>query len=255
MNMTRVNLVVIAALSILLGLSAGCQYEPYAGVVRPTVAVSLLSPELAHLTDAEIETYLQADARPRFPSVLAVAGFVPQPRYGRDDTDNPPVLIHGDEAEGWRKLATPDDRAGLIRQVQFINPLLAGNKPTLKHLRDAAAQLHAPLLLVYLQADQYAEGYNDLGMAYWTIIGLFTVPGNTVGHYTLYQGVLVDTRSGFILATVSGEAKREENVLPGAVPIASDRTKAQAEAAAFADLQDNVRAALTALAERSAAGQ
>ena len=80
--------------------------------------------------------------------------------------------------------------------------------------------------------------------------GLFapSVPGNTVGHYTACQGVLVDTRSGFILATVEGEAVREENVLPGAVDIARDRIRRQAQTEAVASLHDNFRKTLAALA-------
>jgi rhombotail lipoprotein len=158
--------------------------------------------------------------------------------------------IRGQEAEGWRAMAGKGDPLSprLLDQVQLVSPMLASQQPTLKSLRDAAALLHAPLLVVYLQQDSSDDGYNSAAMAYWTIIGLFLVPGHTVGHYSTCQAVLIDTRSGFVLATAYGESLKEENVLPGAVPIAIDRTCRQAREAAVAALQQDFRATLAGLA-------
>jgi hypothetical protein len=234
-------------------MSGGCA-EPYKNIVRPVPKMSLLSPELENLSDFKVETYLTADARPVFPTTLAVAKMgSSERRYYRsaEDRKNDPVeMLRGVEAEGWRSL--PGDlRAGgtrVLEQVQLVSPLVAPTPVTLKGLRDAAALLHAPLLFVYVQDDQSSEGYNDAAMAYWTLVGLFVVPGHTVGHYTVCQGVLVDTRSGFILATAEGEALREENVLPGAVEIASDRVRREAQVAAVVDLQTKFRETLVQLA-------
>ncbi len=223
----------------------GCTGAMYATVVKPVPKLSLLSPELKNLTDDVIETYLTADVRPVFPSVLAVAKVsVGRRRALELET------IRGPEAEGWRSMPGAGNlgSAPLLKQVQLVSPMLASERPTLKSLRDAAALLHAPLLLVYLQQDSTDDGYNSAAMAYWTIIGLFLVPGNTVGHYSTCQAVLIDTRSGFILATAHGESLKEENVLRGAVPIAVDRTRKQARAAAVAALQQNFRATLAGLA-------
>jgi len=89
-------------------------------------------------------------------------------------------------------------------------------------------------------------------MAYWTFVGLFTVPGNTVGHCTVCQALLVDTRSGFVLATAEGESLREENCLPGAVDIAGPRVEKEARAEAVRKLQGAVQHSLKGLAARSA---
>lgn len=234
-------------------MSAGCA-QPYKSIVRPVPKMSLLSPELENLSDFKVETYLTADARPVFPTTLAVAKMpTPDRGYYRraDDRQSDPVeMLRGVEAEGWRSL--PGDlRAGgtrVVEQVQLVSPLVAPAPVSLKGLRDAAALLHAPLLFVYVQDDQSSEGYNDAAMAYWTLVGLFVVPGHTVGHYAVCQGVLVDTRSGFILATAEGEALREENVLPGAVDIAADRVRREAQAEAVADLQAEFRETLVQLA-------
>jgi hypothetical protein len=210
-----------------------------------------LSPDLAIFENDKIEIYLAANARPPFPCTLAVAKLVDSRAehghpYGRGASYVLEV-ISGLEADGWRKLA--EKSAGgspqAINQVQFINPLLGGASPDLKRLRDAAAMLHAPVLLVYVQNDDRQSGYNDAAMAYWTLVGLFVVPGNTVGHYTTCQALLVDTRTGLIYATAEGEAKREENVLPGAVGIATPRVEQRARAEAVAELQANVEQTLT----------
>jgi hypothetical protein len=226
-------------------LLTGCAEAMYSSVVKPVPKLSLLSPELENLTDDVIETYLTADVRPVFPSVLAVAK-VSVGYHGVLELET----VRGQEAEGWRAMAGKGDPLSprLLDQVQLVSPMLASQQPTLKSLRDAAALLHAPLLVVYLQQDSSDDGYNSAAMAYWTIIGLFIVPGHTVGHYSTCQAVLIDTRSGFVLATAYGESLKEENVLPAAVPIAIDRTCKQARAAAVAALQEDFRAMLTGLA-------
>ena len=226
-------------------LLTGCAGAMYSTVVKPVPKLSLLSPELENLTDDVIETYLTADVRPVFPSVLAVAK-VSVGHRGELELET----IRGQEAEGWRTMPGMEGliTAPLLKQVQLVSPMLASERATLKSLRDAAALLHAPLLLVYLQQDSSDDGYNSAAMAYWTLVGLFLVPGHTVGHYSTCQAVLIDTRSGFILATAHGESLKEENALPGAVPIAIDRTRKQARAAAIATLQQNFRATLSGLA-------
>jgi len=251
MFLARCHVRLLAGSVGLVGLMMGCAAR-YDGVVKPVPRLSVLSPELEKLTDEAIETYLRADVRPVFPTVLAVAkvaaprGYRYDARWGwRDSGDGTTAgelqVPHGEEGQGWRTFAggTGDGERLLVEQVHIVTPMLAGGVATLKALRDAAALLHAPLLLVYMQDDAAHQGYNSAAMAYWTILGLFVVPGHTVGHYSACQGLLVDTRSGFILASVDGEAKCEENVLPGAVEIAQQRVDRAARAAAAAEFQAN----------------
>ena len=250
----------VAALAALALFLTGC--ATYSGLVKPVPKLSALSPELENLTDAKIETYLKADARPAFPTALAVAKLSSPYRrqyyrYGSGRDELTLEVLHGDEAQGWRDLLDLEDEGGheIINQVQFVSPLLASGKPDLKRLRDAAALLHVPILLAYMQVDSAEHGYNDAAIAYWSIVGLFVVPGNTVGHHTVCQAVLVDTRSGFILATAQGESIREENVLAGAVDIARRRTANQARTEAVINLQAEVGKALTALTAKPAPPQ
>jgi hypothetical protein len=237
--------------SLLLVWACGCASQ-YKEVVRPVAQFSSLSPELEHLTDAAIETYLKANVTARFPTVLAVAKLH-APRWQEGFQAD---YLRGSEAEGWQQFSSLRDDSGerIISQVQLVSPMLCGGKPTLKSLRDAAALLQAPVLLVYLQVDDAREGQNPAAMAYWTIVGLFTVPGHTVGRFSLCQALLIDTQSGFILATAQGEARQEEQVLPGAVAIARDRLEATVPPRAVADLQRNVRELVVMLVEHSRAG-
>ncbi len=218
---------------ILSVLFTGC--ATYQKCVKPTPALARLSPELANLTDEKIELYLRSNVRPAFPTVLAVAKLTS--RYSSDSFTL--SAIRGQEAEGWKSMAGPG--GGSISQVHFLNPLLLEGPLNLKKLRDAAALIHAPLLLVYLQTDNSSQGYNSSAIAYWSIVGLFVVPGNTVGHYSICQAIIVDTRTGVVLATDQTDSIREENVLAGAVDIARERVEKESLSNSVAELQENFR--------------
>ncbi len=247
----KYKILVVTILLAGMAFSSGCSHD-YKGVIKPTVKMASLAPELVDLTDANIEKYFKANVRPNFPTVLAIArlGTAPREGYYRTRNDHQKLgIIRGDEAQGWRKLAQSNEEGdGSISQIHFVSPLLAGDIPSLISLRDAAAKLHAPLLFVYSQADSRDTGYNAGAIGYWTIVGLFLIPGHTVGYYSTCQGLLVDTRTGTILAAVDGESKREELVLPGAVKIAERRTAKQAREEALARLQEDFSKALSSLA-------
>jgi hypothetical protein len=245
----------LAIVGFLVVSIGGC--SSYKGVVRPVPKLTALSPELVNLTDRTIDLYLRSNVKPTFPTVLAVAKLKSSYSYWGDCGDYSHLeldTLKGDEADNWRQLAGHRDKSDrvLIDQVQFINPMLTGGDLTLKTLRDAAAILHAPMLLVYLQADRGEEGYNPAAMAYWTIAGLFVIPGNSVGYHSVCQALLVDTRTGMILASIQGEGKREENVLAGAVSIAKDRTQKQARTEAERKLQEEFESTLNTLATPNA---
>lgn len=253
--MSKASRVLALAISSIV-IASGCS-QPYKGVVRPTKAAAL-SPEMANMTEASIEHHLKLNPQVALPTVLAVAKLESNTsnwnkyggHYNSSNAESGTLAaIQGEEAERWRSLTKLKTSLGfpIVEQVQFISPLVCKSNPTLKDLRDAAAMLHAPIVLVYSGADTHAEGVNSAAMAYWTIIGLFLVPGNTVGHFSADFAILVDTQTGGIIATAEGEAKKEENVLYGAVEIARTRTREQADVESLRHLHDNVTAALSAL--------
>lgn len=231
----------------------GCA-STYKGVIKPTPDLKSLSPELETMTDAAIDHLLSTNVEPDFPAVVAVAklnaGQSYRGYYARDARLTL-EMPSGDETAAWRKAADAakvGDRP-LVDQVHVVNPLIARQTPSLKELRDSAALLHANMLVVYAQGDSADSGYNSAAIAYWSIIGLFLVPGDTVGHHTACYGLVMDTRTGYILAVLDGDSKKEENVLPGAVQIARRRTESQAQAEALDRLQARFTEALTAIAK------
>lgn len=242
---------------VLPAIACGC--ATYSGVVKPVPRLGALSPELEQLTDKKIETFLASNAEVSFPTVLAVAKVksIAGRRWYRSG-DEPGLLletIHGDEARGWESF-TKSHREGdqpIITQVQFVSPLLVSGDATLKNLRDAAARLHAPLLLAYTQVDRTESGYNEAAIVYWTIVGWFLVPGHTVGHHSVCQGVLVDTRTGSIVSTIQSEGKDEEYVIGAALSIARKRIREKAHNEAVTNLHSEFKQAVVAVATRSVA--
>ncbi len=223
----------------------GCSLAKYAPVTRPGMSVSLLSEALS---DELVEQVLEARAEPTFPSVLAVAKIGSGAIWR--DVKRQVEIVGGEDDDAWKKLAGLHDAGGkkLIDDVRFISPMLVKSDINLRSLRQAAAMLRAPLLLVYVTDENATEGYNDAAMLYWTIVGLWTVPGNTVGHFSVGDALLIDTRSGLILSTAHGEGQREENVFYGAVPIAEERTGREARTEAMETLVSDARRALLAAA-------
>ena len=234
-------------LTLTLLLMCGCSI--YGGVRRPGMSVSLLTETLS---DELVEQALDARPEAPFPSVLAVAKIGSTATWR--DAKRRVEIVGGADDDAWKKLTGLQDAAGktLIDDVRFISPMLVKSDINLRSLRQAAAMLRAPLLLVYVTDENASEGYNDAAMLYWTIVGLYTVPGNTVGHYCVGDALLIDTRSGLILSTAHGEGLREENVFYGAVPIAEGRTAREARSEAMETLVlDTRRALLDAAADSS----
>ncbi|MBK8914706.1 MAG: hypothetical protein IPM64_08950 [Phycisphaerales bacterium] len=246
---------IILALGCLLPAAAGCtQYSP---VVRPTPTGGVMSEELHALTDQKIATYLDNDVRPIFPTVLALARLEEpdhySPRYHRTRHGEPVLIpLAESEHEAWRSaLLGPWSETHpltLVEQIHVLNPLLAPGALSLKQLRDSAALVHAPLLLVYRRDEAASEGYNDAAAAYWTIVGLFVVPGNTVGHMTIYSALLIDTRSGAVLAIFDASELREERTFIGTTDIAAQRLRRESRETAHAKLVRRAREAIGELA-------
>jgi hypothetical protein len=143
------------------------------------------------------------------------------------------------EAEHWDALA--DEHGGIIRSVVEIpSMLLEVNQPELTDFRAAAARMRCDLLLLYGQADSWVTNYNGAAGFYWTLVGIWLVPGNTLEHETALQAILVDTRTGAILASAGGRA-RDRMVCPlGYVSIARDRLRREVPAEAFERLAGDV---------------
>jgi hypothetical protein len=244
----------ICTLLVLSAALAGCEshyalVEPVADMLRsgvvndPRQAARL---ERA-MTDRDIANLLDADIRAKLPTAIAVAkltsdcgGF--QPRLGRLDAK---------ELLAWEKAI---EGQAMVRGVHPVTALAhAGDSPTLHSLRVAAARMNCELVLVYLQSDSSVNNLNDAAVLYWTILGLWTVPGSVLEHKTVMQAVLVDSRTGAILGTATGDAHLKRTY-PAAF---EDQRRAEMEkeapAQALGDLQTGSRRLIKQVVETAVA--
>lgn len=224
---------------VLLAALAGCStHHPLAlvaadlrksGVITDPKQVSQLE---RALTDSDIANLLDAGVRAKLPTAVAVARLEAAGAGSRPDL----ATIDAEELAGWTK-AVQQQR--LITGVHPISPLVHKEaRPTLHSLRVAAAKMNCELLLVYLQADSSVDNYNDAAALYWTLLGLWLVPGNVCEHRTVMQAVLADCRTGMILGTATGDA-HQQRAYPLAFQDTRQRSLAkQAATEALSDVQE-----------------
>ncbi|MGC9454221.1 MAG: hypothetical protein ACP5HU_05100 [Phycisphaerae bacterium] len=154
------------------------------------------------LTDGDIADWLDADIQPRLPTPLAVAKLVPAGWDQQYPDQFTLEALDDHELDGWREAV-----AG-IEGIQEVRPmprmLASGSCVRLEELRHAAARMGCEMLLVYARADSHVDNFTDAAVLYWSILGLWLVPGNVGEHETVMQAVVLDTRTGMVLAAATG---------------------------------------------------
>lgn len=223
---------------------AGCHY---AGVHRPTVEMGIFS---AEVSDAELAAWLDTKPVLSLPSDLLVVRLRGNEPYAYSGEQvggvEPPTES---EAALWRSLANlrgESDRP-VVGAVSIAGPVMVAGKSQLSSLRAAAARARCPLIFAYTCVDNSEEGYNDASLLYWTIVGLWVAPGTVIGYYSAAQGVLIDTRTGQIVAIVDGECKHEESVTAAARDIAKTRARNNARDQAVARMHESLKTRLAKL--------
>ena len=242
----------IPVVTMLAALLGGCaSHNQLAAPVADLLRIGLVNDprQVSRLekamTDKDIARLLDVDVRAKLPSSVAVARLASscsgyQPRLERIDAD---------ELGGWEEAFADQD---LITGAHPISHLLTGGgEPTLHALRSAAARMNCELLLVYLQADSSVDNFNDAAVLYWTVLGLWLVPGNEVQHQTVSQGILVDCRTGMILGTATGSRCLKKLCPAAFVDVRRTELGTQAEREALADLQKGVRRLVGRVVARS----
>ena len=186
------------------------------------------------ITDKDIARLLDVDVRAKLPTSVAVASL------GTQCSGRRPHLaeLDAEELAGWEKAFEAQE---LVTGAMPVSRVLHGNRrPTLHSLRAAAAKMNCELLLVYLQADSSVDNYNDAAVLYWTLVGLWLVPGNVLEQKTVMQAVLVDCRTGMILGTATGDCHLKR-VCPMAFGhVRRAELAKEAPGKALADLQEGV---------------
>ena len=246
----------ICLVTVLAAAAAGCEshhalIDPMADMVGAGVVEDGEQARRLEraMTDRDIANLLDVHVRAKLPTPVALAKLTSacsgyQPRLERLDAN---------ELVAWEKAV---EGQAMIRGVHPVSALAhQEDRPTVHSLRVAAARMGCELLLVYLQSDSTVDNYNDAAVLYWTILGLWTVPGNELEHKTVMQAVLVDSRTGVILGTATGDAHLKRTY-PAAF---ADQRRAEldreAPAQALADLRTGTKRLLKQVVETALAKQ
>lgn len=218
----------------LLGGCASCKSMPalrdlrQSGLINDPQQVSRLEKSLS---DGEIGNLLDVGVKAKLPSAIAVAKL-----ESRCSGYQPYICtIDAQELTAWQKAVEGQEHIlGIMPVTQMA---AGGDSVSLHSLRVAAAKMNCELLLVYLQSDAEVDNLNDAAVLYWTIVGLWTVPGSRMEHRTVMQAILLDCRTGIILGAATGDSHLKRTY-PAAF---EDQRRAEltqeAPAKAMADLQ------------------
>jgi len=200
------------------------------------------------LTDEGIARMLDADVRAKLPTTVALAGaeLLPAPYYRCDPGEG---VISAEALEAWEKAFEPIPQ---IKGVQPVSPLLLRAKDgSLRDLRSVAAQMKCELVLVYQASFSAIDNYNDAAVLYWTFAGLWLVPGNVYEHRTVYQGVLLDTRTGTVLGSATGDCHLKQACPAAYGDLQEDKLAQEASAKALTDFRASCVKLLTDVVERT----
>jgi rhombotail lipoprotein len=207
--MKRTIGLVLAAVAAYCG---GCN-APHQAMVRPTADLLrcgvVNDPAEARrlekaMTDPQIANLLDANVRAKLPTAIAVAKLRSHCSGYQPYLDPPDA----EELTAWEQALAAQ---AMIQGIQPVSSLAdTSEKPTIHSLRVAAARMGCELLLVYIQSDSQVNNLNDAAVLYWTIIGLWTVPGSVLEHRTMMQALLVDSRTGAILGSATGDSQQKQ---------------------------------------------
>ena len=181
------------------------------------------------MTDSDIAMLLDGDVKAKLPTSLAIAAV-----QGCESR----CWLQAIGAEELTQWETVIENQPQILGVHPVSGLSVGDQSaTLHQLRTAAARMGCELLLVCHRSDSSVDNYNEAAVLYWTFVGLWLVPGNTYEHRTVMQAILLDTRTGAILGTATGD-KHLKGICPAAYgQVQSQKLRCEAPKAALTDLQ------------------
>lgn len=137
------------------------------------------------------------------PAVLAVA------RVGQNQSER---------ERGWRMSAPDPETTELMEKelkdidaVRRVEPILSfdDRRPSLTELRRQAASLGADILFVYTTETVDETYFNPAAWGYFSGVGLFVIPGNSIKTTGAAQGLLIDVKSGFPLGVITIKAKKQ----------------------------------------------
>jgi hypothetical protein len=201
------------------------------------------------MTDPEIANFLDVKISAKLPTSIAVARLRSHCSGYQPFLDPPDA----EELTAWEQALAGQ---AMIQGIQPVSSIAdTGERPTIHSLRVAAARMGCELLLVYIQSDSQVTNFNDAAVLYWTIIGLWTVPGNVLEHRTMMQALLVDSRTGAILGSATGDSHQKKEYPAAFESQRRAELSSRADTEAMTDLRTGCRRLVkqvveTALAKR-----
>jgi hypothetical protein len=216
-----------------LALSGGCASYVTPGRGADFGAMGLTPQERDRLTDANIATALSKKPLASFPTAVAVARV--QAAGYRSDT-----------ASGWgqgqysmvfvRDVEKPEqfERLSNLPMIKGLAPLnsllLPKDLKDDRDLRQAAADLHTDMLLVYTLDTTF---YDQDMAGILTVLTLGAAPNQHVSVTTTASAVLVDTRNGYVYGTAEATEKHDGLTNAWFSEAAVDQDRRDTESAAF----------------------
>lgn len=156
------------------------------------------------------------------------------------------------EIESWKGAFA---EAGIASDIVLIPSVTyemgsGGRRGWFEQVREAAARHHADALLVIRDIDDASTWGNPLSVLYATIVGCWIVPGSTAEAVSMMQGVVIDNRNEYLLASYESEGASKTTKPINTIDV--DDLRAGARVAALRELKSGLLA--RAKVEMSSAG-
>lgn len=212
-------------------LSSGCasRYIPPSGRA-----------DLAGITTASMQESFAAKPEAKFPAYIAIAR-IQSPQYQNYYTERE----GGVYGQGRYSVVTVKEDGedevlpaiGKLPEVGGITGISTMLLPTdLKSdrdLREAAARLKADMLLLYTFDTSFHENENAVALS---VVTLGLSPTHKISVHVTASALLIDTRTGFVYATLEANENRRLTSNIWESSASADRARQQAEKTAFTKL-------------------
>ncbi len=155
-------------------------------------------------SESDIEKILSKKVELKFPVKLAVVRVDSQMYHSHD-------VIQGEITE-WNRLKGLHDVDRVIVLPAIANEE-RGSKVVVDRARKMAAQAQADLVFLYQVGNDSSVYLTPvICVLDLTIVGGLIFPGRTVDSLSIAQGILLDVKSGVILAAVEGNERKTTGV-------------------------------------------
>lgn len=210
--------------------------------------MDFLYPELRHRSDVEHEKVLQIELMPEIPTltlpVTVGLAFVPSENWHRDG-------IHSkDQIELLDKVKNSFLKYEYIDRIEVIpDAYLKGGKGFLTI--EQVARLYDVDVMALVSYDQVSQSLeNNAALLYWTIVGMYVIPGNENTVQTFVDTAVFDVKSKKMLFRAPGINKLTKRTTAIGIDNALLEKSLQSFDHAVADMTVNLEAELARFATR-----